>query len=158
MIEKIIESGKTPVLPTIPFSLEEGVSKYLDQYNAMVRKLYEEYPEIIKGPDFEQLFKENPELLSSDGVHPNDTGYDTMRQTWASLMYETVYKSGSSSEPDAGLKGDVNGDGAVNTKDFVDMVKYLTGQSSTELTENADLNDDNRFNSVDLILLKNKLI
>ena len=38
------------------------------------------------------------------------------------------------------------------------MVKYLTGQSSTELTENADLNDDNRFNSVDLILLKNKLI
>ena len=124
----------------------------------MVRKLYEEYPEIIKGPDFEQLFKENPELLSSDGVHPNDTGYDTMRQTWASLMYETVYKSGSSSEPDTGLKGDVNGDGAVNTKDFVDMVKYLTGQSSTELTENADLNDDNRFNSVDLILLKNKLI
>lgn len=157
MIEKIIECGKTPILPTIPYSLEEGVNKYLDQYNAMVRKLYEEYPEIIKGPDFEELFRKNPELLSHDGVHPNDTGYDTMRQTWANLMYETVYKS-ASSVPETGLKGDVNSDGSITAKDMVELIKYLTGQNCEVRDGNADLNNDGILNVADLILLKNILI
>ena len=65
MVEKVIQAGKVPVVPTIPFSKEPGISAYLDDYNAMIHKIYEKYPQVIKGPDFAEFFKENPDYLVS---------------------------------------------------------------------------------------------
>ena len=45
----------------------------------MLEKIYEKYPQVIKGPDFYEFFKENPDLLSSDGVHPAENGYAEIR-------------------------------------------------------------------------------
>lgn len=156
MIEKIIESGKIPVLPTIPYSLEKGISQYIDEYNDMVKKLYSEYPEIIKGPDFYTIFRENPDYLSADGVHPNDNGYDMMRQTWASVMYEAVYKSADSSEPSEKIKGDANSDGTVNSLDYTAAAGYILG-TERSIDSSADMNDDGIINICDIILLKKLL-
>lgn len=154
MVEKIIESGKVPILPTIPYSLEPGVKNHLEKYNDMVRKIYATYPQVVKGPDFEELFKENPELLSHDGVHPNDTGYDTMRQLWASFMYENIYSTHDSPV----TKGDTNSDGSVTSKDAAALVSYLLGKNSSVSVKSADMNDDEKINIIDLILLKKLLL
>lgn len=153
MVEKIIESGKIPVIPKIPYATESGVNTYLSEYNAMIDKIYANYPEVIKGPDFEKLFYDNPELLSSDGVHPNSEGYSKMRELWAEIMYESVYKSS-----DADLKGDINNDGNLNIFDVIFLKKYILGNLILDNPQNADLNNDNSIDITDLEIEKNLII
>lgn len=94
MIDAVLAAGKMPVLPKIPYSTNADVNAHLGDFNSVVDRLYEEYgSKLIQGPDFETYFLENPDGLSSDGVHPSSEGYDAMRQLWAKEMYEKVYKS-----------------------------------------------------------------
>lgn len=159
MIKQILAAGKIPVLPTIPHSTNPDVANYLDDYNDMVRKIYEDYPEVIPGPDFDAFFAENPDMLSGDGVHPNDIGYAEMRRIWAETMYERVYTAedtpqpGTEPDPEA-LAGDVNGDGAVNLADVVLLQKYLLGQAELGKPELAELCEDGATDVYDLALLK----
>ncbi len=158
MIEKVIQSGKVPVVPTIPFSKEPGISAYLDDYNAMIQKIYEEYDEVIKGPDFAEFFKENPEYLSGDGVHPSDTGYDQMRQLWAETMYQAVYNSENNDPVEKVLPGDVDGNGSVTAADIVLMCRYLLGQTEKINTQNSDIDTNGVINVIDLIKLKDMML
>lgn len=94
MIDAVIAAGKIPVLPKIPYSTNADVNGHLSDFNGMIDRLYEEYgSKLVQGPDFEEFFRENPDYLSSDGVHPSSEGYDAMRQLWAKEMYEKVYKT-----------------------------------------------------------------
>ena len=149
MVEAVIAAGRTPIVPKIPFSTETGVSAYLSDYNAMIDRIYENYPEVIQGPDFETIFKENTELLSSDGVHPNDSGYDEMRKAWAAEMYEKIYKAGS--EPDTGestsevskaLYGDADLNGKIEIDDAVTVMCYAADKDSYPLSDEALRNAD----------------
>lgn len=177
MIEEVLAKDKTPILPTIPYAAEEGVNAYLDDYNAMVYKIYEEYPEVIKGPDFYTFFKENPEYLSSDGVHPSSEGYAAMRQLWAETMYENVYTAelpatepSSDTEyvdptddcipPTAEPYADLNEDGECTVLDIILLQKYLLGlEKFTDYQYwTADTNLDNSVNAFDLTIIKMGLI
>ncbi len=137
MVEEVLERGKIPVVPKIPYSLETGVSTYLDDYNAMIDKIYETYPEVIKGPDFYTLLKENPEYLSADGVHPNDDGYAFMRKTWAETMYKSVYSVENSENK--GNEYDINNDEIVDIRDLKELKKYILGVS--EYNSDMTVND-----------------
>lgn len=158
MIERVLELGKTPVLPKIPYATETGVNTYLDDYNAMIDKLYEEYPEVILGPDFDAYFRENPDMLSSDGVHPSSEGYAAMRQLWAQTMYEAVYTADAEQETTApdGVRGDVNLDGTVSLTDVVLLQKYLLALEPFTDAQfaAADCHTDDEVNVYDLGLLK----
>lgn len=152
MIDKVLALGKTPVLPKIPHAEEPGVADYLAQYNAMIDKLWAEYPEVIQGPDFDAILAEHPEYLSADGVHPNSEGYEEMRRIWAETMSGRVY----SSEAPAQVKGDVSGDGVFDLKDIVLLQKWLLAVPDTHLA-NADAGDlckDGRLDVFDLALMK----
>lgn len=159
MIEAVQAAGKTAVLPKIPFSLEPGVSAYIEDYNAQIDKIYAEYPDVIPGPDFYAYFAENPDGLSADGVHPNDAGYQEMRHLWAETLYEAVYRNRDITRP-ADIRGDVNGDGKVNIADAVSLSEYLVTRSTalSGVWQNADLNGDGKLNAADLSLLKQILI
>lgn len=103
MIDAVLKAGKVPVLPKIPASTNADVKDNVPAYNAMIDKIYKEYGDkIIQGPDFEAFFTEHPEYLSSDGVHPENTGYDEMRQLWAKTMYEKVYSAESGGSTPSG--------------------------------------------------------
>lgn len=163
MIEKVLELGKTPVLPRIPYATEAGVNTYLDDYNAMIDKIYEEYPQIVKGPDFDTYFRENPDMLSSDGVHPNEQGYAAMRQLWAETMYETVYSAQQEGtvNPSDIIKGDINRDGSVNSADLVILSKYIAGADNggyEEFAETADLTGDGIVDIFDRPLLQKAVL
>ena len=154
MINAVQAAGKAAILPTIPFSLEPGVSAYIEDYNAQIARIYEEMPDVIKGPDFYAYYKEHPDGLSADGVHPNEQGYNEMRQLWAKTAVESIYPLetavGKRSDP-----GDVNADGQVSLADAVALVKYLTAQTDTlPAPELADLDKNGRLNGADLTLLK----
>ncbi|MBR1529841.1 MAG: lysophospholipase [Oscillospiraceae bacterium] len=155
MIQKVLEAGKIPVLPKIPHAEEPGVADYLDDYNAMIDKIYEEFPEVIKGPDFDAVMKEHPEYLSSDGVHPNSEGYEEMRRIWAETMYQNVYTAGSES---SSVKGDVNQDGKCSVADIIKLQKYLLGREKLADWQSADLTEDQMINIYDLIALKRLLL
>lgn len=159
MIEAIQAAGKTAVLPTIPFSLEPGVSAYVGEYNAMVARIYTEYPDVVKGPDFYSYFEEHPEGLSADGVHPNGDGYNEMRKIWAQTMCETIYQTlqGGGSLTREPIRGDINGDETVTIADAVLLVKYLLSETDTlcdAWKKTADLDGDETITAADLTILK----
>ncbi len=58
------------------------------------------------------------------------------------------------------IKGDVNGDGVFNKLDVVILQKWLLGDKNAELKnwKNADLYEDNRLDSFDLVIMKKQLI
>ncbi len=155
MVEAVLTAGKIPVLPTIPYATETGVNSYLDEYNDMIKRIYEEYPEVVKGPDFDSYFRENPDMLSSDGVHPSSEGYAEMRAIWANTMYESVYSSDENDDPV--LRGDVDLDGNVNMQDAVLLSKYILNIDNLVDVDSADLNADDTLNIFDLMLLKKEI-
>ncbi len=161
MIDAVLKSGKVPVLPKIPFSIEKGVAENLPKYNAMIDRLWTEYGDkLVKGADLEAFLGEHTEYLSGDGVHPSDVGYEAIRKFWAETMYNNVYTNSkfSTSSDDAveTLKyGDANCDGKINMGDVVpimqniaDSGKYgLHGSDKSHITEtglkNADVSGNN---------------
>ena len=155
MIQKVLDAGKIPVLPKIPHAEEAGIANYLDDYNAMIDKIYEEIPEVVKGPDFDAIMREHPEYLSSDGVHPNSEGYEEMRRIWAETMYQNVYTADSGS---TSVKGDVNQDGECTVADVIKLQKYLLGRDKLTDWKSADLTGDNLINIYDFIALKKLLL
>ncbi len=172
MIEAVLALGKIPVLPTIPYATETGVNTYLDDYNNQILRIYEEYPQVMKGPDLYTFLKEHPECLSSDGVHPSSEGYDTIRHLWAETMYASVYTAEDSqpdtTEPTPGdtnncippdTENDITGDGETTVLDIIYLQRYLLGLES--ITEDqfyiADCNWDDEVNAYDLAILKNIL-
>ncbi len=162
MVEKTLNAGKTPIVPKIPYSTEPGVNSYLDSYNDMVDKIYNDYPQVIKGPDFDKYFRENPDLLSSDGVHPSSEGYDGMRKLWAKTMYENVYTQNIATDEPEVLKGDINSDKNVNISDLTILAEFLIKKNDLKKYANAfkaaDMNSDGKVNIFDFIILKRKLI
>ena len=156
MIDAVLKSGKVPVLPKIPFSIEKGVADNLPKYNAMIDRLWTEYGDkLVKGADLEAFLSEHTEYLSGDGVHPSDVGYEAIRKFWAETMYNNVYTNSkfSTSTDDAveTLKyGDANCDGEINMGDVVlimqniaDSGKYgLHGSDKSHITENGLKNAD----------------
>ncbi len=55
------------------------------------------------------------------------------------------------------LRGDVNGDGRINSRDAMSLKKYIGNAGGTINIDNADVNEDGRINSRDLMSLKKKL-
>ncbi len=155
MVEKIIEAGKIPVVPKIPYATESAVGDNVPAYNAMIEKIYENYPEVVKGPDFETFFRENPDLLSADGVHPSDNGYAAMRELWADVMYKTVYSAESGNET---LVGDVNTDGEIGIADLVMMQNFLLGKGNLDDWSAGDIFKDDKINVFDMVMLRKLVV
>ena len=154
MIDAVLNAGRVPVLPKIPHSTNPDVGPYVTTHNAMIDRLYEEYGDrIVQGPDFEAYFKEHPEGLGDDGVHPNSDGYEEMRKLWAETMYEKVYTKGN-----AVRSGDVNGDGTVSAADVIMLQKYLLNAGTLTVPEAAELYTDGVTDVFDLAMLKRRLL
>jgi lysophospholipase L1-like esterase len=93
MVQDVLSYGKIPVIPHIPWGKHPNIQRCGPGLNAKIDALYSAYPQIIKGPDLWALFQHNPQLISSDSIHPTATGFGIYRQQWAHAMYEEVYKN-----------------------------------------------------------------
>ena len=164
MIDAILNAGKVPVLPKIPYATNSDVGSNTGYYNAMIDKLYNEYGEkLVHGPDFDEFFRNNTWGLGEDGVHPNSDGYEAMRKLWAETMYKNVYSKLSLNTDDTDdnfIKGDVNADGEFDLTDIIVLQKWLLSVPRTALAnwKAGDLCEDNRIDVFDMALLKRLLL
>ena len=101
-MQTIIDSAKahniTPIIARIPATDTEKIGWQINPaFLEAVDKLVEDNG-LPKGPDFYNYFLEHPELLSSDGVHPNsDGGGQAMHHLWAEAL-APLYAAGDSLE------------------------------------------------------------
>ena len=105
------------------------------------------------------------EALLVDWWHSSEKypeGGDDVKCEYKSITLYFSGESSSDSEPDEPevLKGDVDCNGAINSKDLVKLIQAMVGK--TELNdaekENADMDSDGRLSIIDIIRLKNTLI
>ena len=156
MVKAVIAAGKTPVIPKIPWSRLNDIQQYAPSYNAQIDALYTAYPQIVKGPDLWNYFKNNPDYISSDNVHPTSDGYNALRKQWAEAMTAAVYNSSSF------IYGDIDGSGKVDVLDYALLKKYLLGSvTSFEYKDGAkaaDVNGDGKIDALDFAIMKTYLL
>jgi hypothetical protein len=94
MVEAVLRAGKVPLVPTIPWSSTiDKIQSHGVLLNKQIERIYMAYPKVIKGPDFWNMYKNEPGLLSQDGVHPSwPEGLFSYRKAWAELALAKVYK------------------------------------------------------------------
>ena len=91
MVQAVLNVGKVPIVPTIPWARSANVQNCGPGFNAQIQALYTAYPQIVKGPDLWSYFKANQSLIGGDGLHPSAAGYGAYRQQWANAMLANVY-------------------------------------------------------------------
>jgi lysophospholipase L1-like esterase len=89
-VQLVTESGKTPVVPTLVASRAPRVQAHGPRANAAIRRLYQQHPEVVEGPDLWSLFSARPELISEDLLHPTEVGYAEIRRAWAQTAVEAL--------------------------------------------------------------------
>jgi lysophospholipase L1-like esterase len=109
-MQTIIDSAKAHgITPVIARIIATDSSKAGWQINPVfieaVDKLVEDN-NLPKGPDFYSYFREHPELLGSDGVHPNsDGGGQAMHHLWAEAL-APLYAAGDTASAEKDPSGD----------------------------------------------------
>jgi len=91
MVQAVINAGKVPIVPTIPWARTGDVQTCGPGLNAKIQQLYGNFPQIVHGPDFWQFFSTHQNLISGDNLHPSEAGYVAYRQQWADAMVANVY-------------------------------------------------------------------
>ncbi len=93
MTEAVISLGKIPMIPTIPWAPGvEEIKRNAPALNRAIRRIYSEFPQVIKGPDFWEIYKNDESMISRDGVHPAwPEGLATYRKEWAETVLREVY-------------------------------------------------------------------
>jgi hypothetical protein len=86
LVKRVIAAGKAPVVPHMPWSTDPRVQLEGPQNNEIIDRLYEKYPEIVRGPDFWAIFTNKTDLIPAGDVHPNDGGKAEFRKQWAVAM------------------------------------------------------------------------
>jgi hypothetical protein len=100
LVQKVINLGKIPIVPTIPWGCTASLSANVPLYNQKIQTLYTNFPQIIKGPDLYAYFNTNQSYVSgNDCIHPSDPGMGNYRQLWANTMISAVYTSTPDTTP-----------------------------------------------------------
>jgi lysophospholipase L1-like esterase len=83
IVDMILAAGRVPVLARIPFSVETPTT--MPQFNAIVDGI-STAKGLPCGPDLYGWFRDHPEEVGPDGVHPTTTGYASINRLWAQAM------------------------------------------------------------------------
>jgi lysophospholipase L1-like esterase len=84
MIEAVLAADRVPILARIPYS-PQSTHRTLPDFNAVIDRVRVEY-ELPCGPDFYTWFRDHPDDLGTDGIHPVSAGYSHMHQVWAEAV------------------------------------------------------------------------
>ena len=85
---QVLEAGKVPVIPTIPWHADPTVRARIDAMNAEILALYDEVPQVVRGPDLYQAFEGH---AYDDQLWLTDEGALLYRQSWADTLLARVY-------------------------------------------------------------------
>src|SRR5258708_6324428 len=91
MVQEVLQAGKIPVVPHIPWGRNAKLQRCVPNLNAEIDALYTAFPQIIHVPDLCTFFQSHQNLISSDNIHPTQEGFGAYRQQWANAMLTEVY-------------------------------------------------------------------
>jgi hypothetical protein len=94
MVKAVLEVGKTPVVPKIPWGGTNKIQTNGPRLNEQIDRLYAAYPQIVRGPDFWAFFGAHQDMVSKDGLNLTPTGLAEYRRLWAAEMVAKVYAPG----------------------------------------------------------------
>jgi lysophospholipase L1-like esterase len=94
MIKMVIAAGKTPILPTMIWSTRPDIQQCAEAINQEIQQLYQQYPQVVKGPDLYTLFQGHPEYFT-DGITPNAAGSAIYRLAWAQTIRGLLENQGN---------------------------------------------------------------
>jgi lysophospholipase L1-like esterase len=97
LVQHVLSAGKVPIVPKIPWGKTSAVQTYGPALNAKIDLLYNNFSQVVRGPDLWTLFQQNPSLINDGDVHPTTAGYGQMRQWWVQAMLPNVYGLGTAS-------------------------------------------------------------
>lgn len=86
MIALALAAGKTPVIPTIPYSSAGGNYANIPNFNAVITGTLYGMAGVRAGPDLYAYFLANPGNLQGDGIHPTQAGYAAAILLYAQSM------------------------------------------------------------------------
>jgi lysophospholipase L1-like esterase len=92
MVQDILNAGKIPLVQTIVWGPNTNLQNCAPRLNAEIEQLYQNFPQVIPGPDAWTFFMKNPSLIGGDGIHPNAQGDGALRQLWANTALTSVYQ------------------------------------------------------------------
>jgi lysophospholipase L1-like esterase len=91
MVKQILAVKKIPVIGTVIWAKDGGFrQRNLELYNAALKRLKENYLQILDGPDLYGRFKDHPEWFQDD-LHLSAAGRDILRKAWVQWAVDTVY-------------------------------------------------------------------
>lgn len=135
LVQSVIDAGKTPVIPKIPWGNTANIQANGPAMNAKIDQLYIDFPQIVPGPDLWTYFENNPTLISGDNVHPNNQGFFGMRQLWANKMITDVYTAPSVSATPVG--GTYSSNKTVSLTGTTNSTFYYTTDGSAPTINSA---------------------
>ncbi len=91
LVRAVVAAGKVPMIPTISYTDDAARNAVIPSYNAVVQRLYAEFPQVLRGPDLWTFFSARRDLLNPGDIHPSPAGYGALRQQWAKTLLSSVY-------------------------------------------------------------------
>ena len=87
MAEQVLASGRTPVLARPPHSLNNRLPAFVAAVDALTKELG-----LPPGPDLYSWFRQHPEELGRDSVHPNARGEASIQRLWGEAAARALAK------------------------------------------------------------------
>lgn len=116
----------------------------------------------IKFIDIRSKYKQDPEWQTMvAALQAGQVPTQRLHRFWAQSEFAVANGTYAILFPDevTVTKGDVNGDGTIDSIDLATLKKYLlTGDSSLIVFDNADMNKDGEINSIDYAQLKKAIL
>lgn len=81
IIDRVRAAGKEPILATIPFTDNPDKDIHIQRLNAIILQLTERNG-LRPGPDLYTWFRDHPQELGSDGIHPTSAGSLSINRLW----------------------------------------------------------------------------
>lgn len=91
MVQDVLQTGEIPLVPSIPWGRNASIQRCAPALNAQIERLYAAFPQVVHGPNLWNFFQSHQNLISSDDIHPNQTGFAAYRQQWADTVLTEVY-------------------------------------------------------------------
>lgn len=149
--------------------IDKGIPVIIGEYGCPTKGKEEESVRLFLSEVCKAAYERNlcPVLWSTPGGHYDRDTCKLADQKLKALFNEICDSSAKHGniepeEPDPKeeiIKGDVNGDGALNVSDITSLRSWILGSDVAAIhTEEADLNDDGKINIIDFCLLKEALL
>lgn len=81
IIDAVITAGGRPVLARIPYALQGPKDENVQSLNEVIDRLTDRN-QLLPGPDLYAWFRDHPDELSADGVHPSEKGSASINRLW----------------------------------------------------------------------------